>query len=205
MQLAGLAVPVRLVNVAGLRDVDRVVDDNVGVAPRPESRVPVAKVGENGLDGLTSCRRVVRADGFVADGEGAGGGPVVDESLLGGGGLLLHHDWFPLSVLVCSLVDVFYCSTNAARLSTRVDKGAVVWGAVRRVDTLLWACYCWCCQRDALGFVLACSVEFFACRLILVGRRILTPLIQVRVLAGELRSICAHVLWRRCFSRWRCA
>ena len=42
-------------------------------------------------------------------------------------------DFFFL-VLVCSLVDVFYCSTNTARLSTRVDKGAVVWGAVRRVD-----------------------------------------------------------------------
>ena len=54
-------------------------------------------------------------------------------------------------------------------------------------------------------FVLSCSVEFFACRLILVGRRILTPLIQVRVLEGELRNICAHAWVRRCFSRWRCA
>lgn len=34
-------------------------------------------------------------------------------------------DFFFL-VLVCSLVDVFYCSTNTAPLSTRVDKSAVV-------------------------------------------------------------------------------
>lgn len=34
-------------------------------------------------------------------------------------------DFFFL-VSVFSLVDVFYCSTNTARLSTRVDKGAVV-------------------------------------------------------------------------------
>ena len=31
-----------------------------------------------------------------------------------------------LSVLVLSLVDVFYCSTNTATLSTRVDKIAVL-------------------------------------------------------------------------------
>lgn len=126
VQIVGLAVPVRLVNVAGLRDVDRVVGDNVGVAPSLESRVPVAKVGENGLDGLTSCRRVVRAGGFVADGDGALCGSIVDELLLGGGGLLLHHDMYHLSVLVCSPVGAFYCSTNTARLSTRVDKSAVV-------------------------------------------------------------------------------
>ena len=70
-QIAGLAVPVRLVNVAGLRDVDRVVGDNVGVAPRPESRVPVAKVGEGGLNGFASRRRTPRAGGLVADGDGA--------------------------------------------------------------------------------------------------------------------------------------
>lgn len=34
-------------------------------------------------------------------------------------------DFFFL-VSVFSLVDVFYCSTNTARLSTRVDKSAVV-------------------------------------------------------------------------------
>ena len=79
--------------------------------------------------------RFAVSGGLVTDGENAGGGSVVDELLLGGGGLLLHHDWFPLSVLVCSLVDVFYCSTNTATLSTRVDKSAAVWGAVRRVDT----------------------------------------------------------------------
>ena len=34
---------------------------------------------------------------------------------------------FLFLVSVFSLVDVFYCSTYTARLSTRVDKGAVVW------------------------------------------------------------------------------
>lgn len=126
VQLAGLAVPVRLVKIVGLRTVDRVVGDHVGVAPSAESRVPVAEVGEGGLDGLTA-RLVAVAGGLVADGDGAGGGSVVDELLLGGGGLLLHHDMYHLSVLVLSLVDVFYCSTNTTRLSTRVDKGAVVW------------------------------------------------------------------------------
>ena len=63
-----------------------------------------------------------------------------------------------------------------------------VWGCGCRVDALAWVCYCLCCQRDAWAFALAYSVEFFACRLILVGRRILTPLIQVRVLAGELNE-----------------
>ena len=125
VQLAGLAVPVRLVNVAGLRDVDCIVGDNVGVAARTESRVPVAEVGEGCLDGFAACLVAV-AGGLVADGEGAGGGSVVDELLLGGCGLLLHHDMYHLSVLVFSLVDVFYCSTNTARLSTRVDKSAVV-------------------------------------------------------------------------------
>lgn len=56
VQLVGLAVPVRLVDVVGLRTVDRVVGDNVGVAPRPESRMTVAEVGQGGLDGLAACR-----------------------------------------------------------------------------------------------------------------------------------------------------
>ena len=72
-------------------------------------------------------------------------------------------DFFFL-VLVCSLVDVFYCSTNTARLSTRVDKGAVVAGVV----LTRW------CESAIVGvvnvtrglFALSCSVEFFACRLI---------------------------------------
>lgn len=76
MQIAGLAVPVRLVNVACLRTVERIVGDNVGVAPSAESRVPVAKVGEGGLDGL-AARRFAVAGGLLADGEGAGGRTLV--------------------------------------------------------------------------------------------------------------------------------
>ena len=98
VQLAGLAVPVRLVNVAVLRDVDCIVGDHVGVAARTESRVPVTEVGEGGLDGFAACLVAV-AGGLVADGEGAGGGSVVNELLLGGGGLLLHRGCF--SSFVC--------------------------------------------------------------------------------------------------------
>lgn len=58
-----------------------------------------------------------------------------------------------------------------------------VGGGGCRVDTLLWACYCWCCQRDALGFVLACSVEFIPV-VQLARQQILALLIQVRALSG---------------------
>ena len=91
VQIVGLAVPVRLVNVAGLRTVERIVGDNVGVAARLERRVAVAEVGEGVLDSL-AARRFAVAGGLVSDGDGALCGSVVDESLLGGGGLLLHHD-----------------------------------------------------------------------------------------------------------------
>ena len=56
VQLAGLAAPVRLVKIVGLRTVDRVVGDHVGVAPCLENRVSVAEVGHGGLDGLTARR-----------------------------------------------------------------------------------------------------------------------------------------------------
>ena len=125
VQLVGLTVPTRLVNIAGLRTVERVVGDNVGFAARLERRVAIAEVGEGGLDGL-AARRFAVAGRLVADGKNTGVGSVVDELLLGDGGLLLHRDLVPLFVLVFSLVDVFYCSTNTARLSTRVDKSAVV-------------------------------------------------------------------------------
>lgn len=90
---------VQLVNVVGLRTVDRVVGDNVGVAARTESRVSVAKIGHGRLDGLTACL-VAIAGGLVADGDGAGVCALVNELLLVLGHGLLHHGWFPLSVLV---------------------------------------------------------------------------------------------------------
>ena len=126
VEFTGRSIPVFGAQISVLLDVQVAVYDVVGVSTYLERRVPVAKVGEGGLNGFTSRRRTPRAGGLVADGDGAGGGSIVDELLLGGGGLLLHHDMYHLSVLVCSPVGAFYCSTNTARLSTRVDKSAVV-------------------------------------------------------------------------------